>query len=81
MHFSHLCSSVIPNPIGTKFATENAGQLGGLHAKFEEHRSSHSRDTSEQSFVLISSSSFRTLCKIRHKTQMRVQIGAEIWHP
>ena len=87
--FSHLCSSVIPYPIGTKFATDMPASYGSLHTKCEENRSSHFRDTSEQSFVLIhmcfnffvffffmhASSSFRTLCKIRHKTRMRTPIG------
>ena len=79
--FSHLCSSVIPYSIGTKFATEVPASYGSLQTKFEEIRSSHFRDTSEQNFVLISSysssstSSFRTLRKIRHKTRMRAPIG------
>ena len=83
--FSHQCSSVIPFPIGTKFATEVPASYGSLLTKFEENRSSHIRDTSEQNFVLISwffssyssstSSSFRTLRKIRHKTRMRAPIG------
>ena len=79
--FSHLCSSVIPYPIGTKFAREVPASKGSLHTKFEENRSSHFRDTSKQNFVLISSffssstSSFRTLRKIRHKTRMRPRIG------
>ena len=77
MHFSHLCSSVILYPIGTKFAREVPASSGSLHTKFEENRSSHFRDTSEQIFVLISSfsSSFPTLRKIRHKTRMRAPIG------
>ena len=79
--YTHLCSSVIPNPIGTKFATYVPASYGSLHTKFEENRSSHFRDTSEQMFVLISSffssssSSFRTLRKIYHKTRMRTRIG------
>ena len=80
--FPHLCSSVIPYPIGTTFAREVPASKGSLHTKFEENRSSHFRDTSEQNFVLISSffssstsSSFRTLRKIRHKTRMRTRIG------
>ena len=52
---------------------------GSLHTKSEENRSSHFRDKSEQNFVLISSffssTSFRTLCKIRHKTRIRAPIG------
>ena len=54
---------------------------GSPHTKFEENRSSHFWDTSEQNFVLISwffsssTSSFRTFRKIRHKTQMRAWIG------
>ena len=78
--FSHLCSSVISSPIGTKFARAMPASKGSLHTKFEETRSSHFRDTSEQNFVLISSffsstSSIRTLRKIRHKTRMRARIG------
>ena len=76
--FSHLCSSVIPYPIGTKFAREVPASKGSLHTKFEENRSSHFRDTIEQNFVLISSffsSSFRTLRKIRHTTRVRARIG------
>ena len=80
--FSHLCSSVIPYPIGTKFAAEVPASYGSLHTKFEENWSSHFRDTSEQNIILISSffsyssstSSFRTLRKIRHKTRMRAPI-------
>ena len=53
--FSHLCSSVIPYPIGTKFAREVPASKGSLHTNFEENRSSYFRDTSEQNFVLISS--------------------------
>ena len=45
--FSHLCSSVIPYLIGTKFAREVPASKGSLHTKFEENRSSHFRDTSE----------------------------------
>ena len=77
---SHLCSSVIPYPIGTKFAREVPASKESLHTKFEENRSSHFRDTSEQNFILISSffssstSSFRTLHKIRHKTRMHARI-------
>ena len=78
--FSHLCSSVIPYPIGTTFAREVPASKGSLHTKCEENRSSHFRDTSEQTFVLISSffsstSSFCTLRKIRHKTRIRGRIG------
>ena len=80
-HFSHLCSSVIPYLIGTKFASEVPASKGSLHIKFEENRASHFRDTSEQKFVLISSfsssstSSFRTFRKICHTTRIRARIG------
>ena len=78
--FSHLCSSVISYPIRTKFAREVPASKGSIHTKFEENRSSHFQDTSEQIFVLISSffsssTSFRTLHKIHHKTRMRARIG------
>ena len=72
---------MIPYPIGTKFATDVPARYGSLHTKFEENRSSHFRDTSEQNFILISSvffsstSSFPPLRKIRHKTRMRAPIG------
>ena len=59
--FSHLCSSVIPYPIGTKFAKEVPASKGSLHTKYEENRSSHFRETSEQNFVLISSVFFLLL--------------------
>ena len=80
MQFSHLCISVIPYRIGTKFATDVPASYGSLHTKFEENRSNHFRDTSEQNFVLIStffssSTSFPTLRKIRHKTRMLAPIG------
>ena len=48
MQFSHLCSSVIPYPIGTKFTTDVPASYGSLHTKFEENWSSYFRDTSEQ---------------------------------
>ena len=74
MQFSHLCSSVIPYPIGTKFAREVPASKGSLHTKFEENHFSHFRDTSEQNFVLISSffsssTSFRHFAKsaIKHE--------------
>ena len=78
--FSHLCSSVIPYPIGTKFATDVPASYGSLHTKFEDNRSGHFRNTSEQNFVLISSffsssSSFRILRKICLTTRMRTRIG------
>ena len=68
MQFSHLCSSVIPYPIGTKCAREVPASKGSLHTKVEENRSSHFRDTSEQKFVLISSffSSSSTSSSFRH---------------
>ena len=70
---------MIPYPIGTKFAREVPASKGSLHTKCEENRSSHFRDTSEPNFVLISSffssTSFRTLRKIRHKTRMRARSG------
>ena len=34
--FSHLCISVIPYPIGTKFATELPTSQGSLHSKLKE---------------------------------------------
>ena len=77
--FSHLCSSVIPYPIGPKFAIDVPASYGSLHTKFEDNRSSHFRDTSEQNFVfnlfVFSSTLFRTFRKIRHKTRMRAPIG------
>ena len=75
IQFSHLCSSVISYPIGTKFAREVPASKESLHTKFEENRSSYFRDTSKQNFVSSSTSSFRTLRKIRHKTRMRARIA------
>ena len=66
---------MIPYLIGIKFATEVSARLGSLHSKLEENCSSHFRDTSGQHLGGFSSgffsTSFRTLCKIRHKTRMR----------
>ena len=72
MQFSHLFSSVILYPNGTKFAAEVPARQGSLHTKFEENQSRQFGDTSYQTFVLISSffPSFCTLCKIHHKIQM-----------
>ena len=75
--FSHLCISVIPYPIGTKFATELPTSQGSLHSKFEGNRSSHFRDTSCQSFDFFSSFFFLLFfffvfshsCKNCYKTQ------------
>ena len=73
-----IFTPVIPYPIGTKFATEVPARLGSVHNKFEENRSRHFRDTSGKSFGVFffafSSTSFRTLCKICHKTRMRAPI-------
>ena len=69
---------MIPYPIGTKFATDVLVSYGSQHTKFEENCLSRFRDTSEQKFILISwffsSTSFRTLRKIRHNTRIRVPI-------
>ena len=82
--FSHLCISVIPYPIGTKFAgigtkfaTEFPSSQGSLHTKFEGNCSSHFRDTSCQSFDFFSffSSCFLHTCKNCYKTQMRTPIA------
>ena len=78
--FSHLCSSVIPYPIGTKFAREVPASKGSLHTKYKENRSSHfpkyERTKFRFNFFVFSSStsSFHTLRKIRHKTRMRARI-------
>ena len=74
--FSHLCISVIPYPIGTKFATELPSSQGSLHSKFEGHRSSHFLDTSCQMFVFFfflffSFFVFSNTCKNCYKTQTR----------
>ena len=71
--FSHFCISVIPYPIGTKFATELPASQGSLHTKCEGNCSSHFRDTSCQSFDFF-------LCVFAHlqncyKTQMRTPIA------
>ena len=38
---SHICSSVVPNPIGTKFVTEVPVREGSLHTNVEENQPSH----------------------------------------
>ena len=49
--FSHICISVIPYPIGTKFATDLPASQGSLHSKFERNCFSHFRDTNCQCFT------------------------------
>ena len=73
--FSHLCISVIPYPIGTKFATELPASLGSLHSKFEGNRSSHFPRYELPKFRFFSSSCFRTLAKNCYNTQMRTPIA------
>ena len=88
MQFSHLCSSVIPYPIGTKFAREVPASKGSLHTNFEQKSLQPFPGYERTKFRLISSfffssyssstSSFRTLRKIRHKTRMHARIGLKI---
>ena len=67
--FSHFCISVIPYPIGTKFATALPASQGSLHTNCEGHGRNF-QDTSCQSFDFFlrffsySSSCFCTLAKI-----------------
>ena len=72
--FSHLCISVIPYPIGTKFATELPASQGSLHTKFEENHSSQFRDTSSETFFLLFFV-FSHTCKNCYKTQTRTLIA------
>ena len=71
--FSHLCISVIPYPIGTKFATELPASQGSLHSTFEGNRSTHFRDTSCPKFRFFFV--FSHTCKNCYKTQMRTPIA------
>ena len=73
--FSYLCISVIPYPIGTKFATELPASQGSLHSKFEGNRSSHFRDTSCQSFDFFFFLVFSHTCKNFYKMQTRAPIA------
>ena len=78
---SHLCISVIPYPIGTKFATELPASQGSLHSKFEGNRSSHFRDTSCQSFDFFLRFFFFVFlhtCKNCYKTQTRTLIALKL---
>ena len=75
---SHLCISVTPYPIGTKFASELPASQGSLHSKLEGTRSSHFRDTSCQSFDFFSFVFFFVFshtCKNCYKTQTRTPIA------
>ena len=80
--FSHLCISVIPYPIGTKFATVFPASQGSLHSKYEGNRSCHFRDTNCQSFNLFSSFFFFFVfshtCKNYYKTQTRTPIALKL---
>ena len=81
MSFSHICISVIPYPIGTKFATDLPASQGSLYTKFEGNHSSHFQDTSCQSFNFFSSFSFFFLfvflhtCKNYYKMQTCIPIA------
>ena len=77
MSFSHLCISVIPYPIGTKFPTELPTCRRSLHTKLEGNHYCHFRDTSCQSLdffsSFFSSSCFHTLAKIAIKYKCILQ--------
>ena len=80
MSFSDFCISMIPHPIGTKFATELPARQGSLHTKFEGNCSSHFRDTSCQSFDFFSSFFFSFFvcsftCKNCYKRRTRAPIA------
>ena len=77
--FSHLCISVIPYSIETKFATALPASQGSLHSKLEGNRSNRFRDTSCQSFDFLSLFIFFFVfshtCKNCYKTQTRTPIA------
>ena len=85
--FSHLCISVIPYPIGTKFATQLPTSQGSLHSKYEGNRSSHFRDTNCQSFDFFLHFFFFCFfvfvhtCKNCYKTQTRTPITFKFGTP
>ena len=63
--FSHLCISMIPYTIRTKFMTEFSDSQGSIHTKLEGNRSSHFRDTScKFSIFSLRNLCFCTLAKI-----------------
>ena len=85
--FSHLCISVIPYPIGTKFATELSTCQGSLHSKFEGNRSSHFRDTSCQGFdfffifFFVFSHTYKTCYKMQTRTLITLKFGTQKGSP
>ena len=86
--FSHLCISVIPYPIGTKFATELPASQGSLHSKFEGNRYSHFRDTSCQSFDFFPSLFFllvfahlQNCYKMQTRTLIALKFGTQKGNP
>ena len=86
--FSHLCISVIPYPIGTKFATELPASQGSLLTKFEGNRSIHFRDMSCQSFNLFLGFFFfvflhtcKNCYKMQTLTPIALNFGTQIGSP
>ena len=82
--FSHFCISVIPYPIGTKFATELPASQGSLHTKFEGNRSSHFRDTNCQSFdffFFVFSHTCKNCYKTRTRAPIALKFGTQIGSP
>ena len=72
--FSHFRISVIPYPLGTKFATELSAIQGSLHTKFEGNPLRHNREiraANNSGFFFL----FLHTCKNCYKTKMRTLIA------
>ena len=74
--FSQICSFLMSDLNGSKFTMEVPSTQGRPNSKFEKNSSSHSRDTSNQTFEKIYFvffySSFCTLCKNCYNSCMHV---------
>ena len=85
--FSHLCISVIPYTIGTKFATELSASQGSIHSKFEGNRSSHFHDTSCDSFdfswffFFVFSHTSKNCYKMQTRTPIALKFGTQKGSP
>ena len=73
--FSHFCISVIPYPIGTKFATDFPAIQGSLHTKFEGNHSSHFELPKFQFFFFVFFLRVFAHLQNCYKTQTRAPIA------
>jgi len=78
LRFSRIYNSVVFYLINPKVAVKVPAYQGRLHTKFEENRTKHFRDMSEQTFKFFSS--FHTLEKIAVTRKLVLQSSWNLVH-